>query len=168
MRVGIGSDIHRLVPGRPLVLGGVRIEHTHGLAGHSDADAVLHAVSDALLGAAALGDIGELFPDTDPQYRGADSATLLREVLRRIRASGWRVGNVDVIVHAERPKLGPYKQSMRDRIADLLGVVPGRVSVKAKTGEQVGPVGRCEAISCEAIVLIEKADSGIIEAYTGR
>ena len=156
MRVGIGHDTHRLVEGRPLVLGGLRITHTHGLAGHSDADVVLHAVADALLGAAALGDIGEVFPDTDPQYRGADSAVLVREVVARIHAAGWQPVNVDLVIHAERPKLGPHKLAMRDRIADLLGIAPNVVSVKAKTGESVGPIGRGEAISCEAVVLIER------------
>ena len=156
MRVGIGHDTHRLVEGRPLVLGGLTITHTHGLAGHSDADVVLHAVADALLGAAALGDIGELFPDTDPQYRGADSAVLVREVVARIHAAGWQPLNVDLVIHAERPKLGPHKLAMRDRIADLLGIAPNFVSVKAKTGESVGPIGRGEAISCEAVVLIER------------
>jgi 2-C-methyl-D-erythritol 2,4-cyclodiphosphate synthase len=156
MRVGIGHDTHRLVEGRPLVLGGVSIAHTHGLAGHSDADAVLHAVADALLGAAALGDIGELFPDTDPQYHASDSAILLSEVVRRVRAAGWRTVNMDLIIHAERPKLGPHKIAMRHRIAELLEVAPERVSVKAKTGELVGPIGRGEAISCEAVVLLEQ------------
>lgn len=156
MRVGIGHDTHRLVEGRPLVLGGVRIPHTHGLAGHSDADVVLHAVADALLGAAGLGDIGELFPDTDPRFRDADSAGLLREVVARVRAAGWHCVNVDLIVHLEQPKLAPHKPAMRGRIAELLGVAPNVVSVKAKTGEQVGPVGRGEAITCEAVVLLDR------------
>jgi 2-C-methyl-D-erythritol 2,4-cyclodiphosphate synthase len=156
MRVGIGHDTHRLAEGRPLVLGGVTIAHTHGLVGHSDADAVLHAIADALLGAAALGDIGDIFPDTDPQYRGADSANLLGEVVRRVRAAGWRTTNVDLIIHAERPKLAPHKLAMRNRIAELLQIPPDRVSVKAKTGELVGPIGRGEAITCEAVVLIEQ------------
>src|SRR5262245_28578420 len=128
MRVGIGHDTHRLVAGRPLILGGVSITHTHGLAGHSDADAVLHAIADALLGAAALGDIGELFPDTDKQYQGADSSMLLRDVLRRVHAAGWRPANLDIVVHAERPKLGPYKAAMRDRIAELLELAQDRVN----------------------------------------
>jgi 2-C-methyl-D-erythritol 2,4-cyclodiphosphate synthase len=156
MRVGIGHDTHRLVVGRPLILGGVTIAHTHGLAGHSDADAVLHAVADALLGAAAMGDIGEQFPDTDPTYHGADSRTLLREVVRRISAAGWRTVNLDLTIHAESPKLGPFKRPMRHCIAELLDVSPDCVSVKAKTGELVGPIGRGEAISCEAIVLLEE------------
>lgn len=164
MRVGIGHDTHRLVKGRPLVLGGVTIQHTHGLAGHSDADVVLHAVADALLGAAALGDIGELFPDTDPHYKGADSKKLLGEVVNRVHAAGWRPVNVDLVIHAERPKLGPHKLAMRERIASLLGVDVSAVSVKAKTGESVGPIGRGEAISCEAAILVEgrkKKDRGL-------
>ena len=156
MRVGIGHDTHRLVEGRPLVLGGLTIPHTHGLAGHSDADVVLHAVADALLGAAALGDIGELFPDTDPQHKGADSTKLLREVVNRVHSAGWRPVNIDLVIHAERPKLGPHKLAIRDRIAELLGLATNVVSVKAKTGEAVGPIGRGEAISCEAVVLIER------------
>jgi 2-C-methyl-D-erythritol 2,4-cyclodiphosphate synthase len=156
LRVGIGHDTHRLVTGRPLVLGGVRIPHTHGLAGHSDADVVLHAVADALLGAAGLGDIGELFPDTDARFRDANSADLLREVVARVRAAGWQCLNVDLIIHAEQPKLGPHKLTMRSRIAELLDIAPNVVGVKAKTGEQVGPVGRGEAISCEAVVLLDR------------
>ena len=156
MRVGIGHDTHRLEAGRPLVLGGVTIPHALGLAGHSDADVVLHAVADALLGAAALGDIGEMFPDTDPTYRGADSANLLGEVVSRVRAAGWQPVNLDLVIHAERPKLGPHKPAIRVRIAELLGVAPNIVNVKAKTGELVGPIGRGEAISCEAVVLIDR------------
>ncbi len=156
MRVGIGHDTHRLVEGRPLMLGGVCVPHSHGLAGHSDADVVLHAVADALLGAAGLGDIGELFPDTDPQYCGADSGKLMHEVVARLRAAGWHTINLDVVIHAERPKLGPHKLEMRDRIAKLLEIAPNMVNVKAKTGESVGPIGRGEAISCEAVVLIER------------
>lgn len=156
MRVGIGHDTHRLVKGRPLLLGGLRIPHTHGLAGHSDADVVLHAVADALLGAAGLGDIGELFPDTDAQFRDADSAVLLREVVARVHAADWQPVNLDLVIHAERPQLGPHKLAIRDRIADLLGIAPNVVSVKAKTGESVGPIGRGEAISCDAVVLLQR------------
>jgi 2-C-methyl-D-erythritol 2,4-cyclodiphosphate synthase len=157
LRVGIGHDTHRLVAGLALKLGGVPVSHTHGLEGHSDADVVLHALADALLGAVALGDIGEAFPDTDPQYRGMDSARILSESYARVRRAGWRVVNVDLVVHAERPKLGPYKQAMQQRIAALLELDATVVSVKAKTGEGVGPVGRCEAISCEAVVLVDFA-----------
>src|SRR6476661_8921170 len=119
MRVGIGHDTHRLVAGRPLILGGVRIEHPRGLAGHSDADVVLHALTDALLGAAGLGDIGDLFPDTDPRYLNADSALFVREALARLNLAGWRVVNVDVTIHAQEPKLGPVKQQIRGNLARL-------------------------------------------------
>ncbi|MBI3467273.1 MAG: 2-C-methyl-D-erythritol 2,4-cyclodiphosphate synthase [Planctomycetes bacterium] len=156
MRVGIGHDTHRLIEGRPLVLGGVTVPHNRGLAAHSDGDVVLHAVADALLGAAALGDIGELFPDSDLRYYGIASAEIIRQVVTRVIAAGWRPVNVDVVVHAEQPKLGSHKQAMRQRIGQLLGLDAAAVSVKAKTGEGVGPVGRAEAISCEAVVLIEE------------
>ena len=155
MRVGLGQDTHRLEAGRPLILGGVRIDHPRGLIGHSDADAVLHAVADALLGAAGLGDIGEHFPDTDPEWKGLDSAKLLINVVREVAIAGWRVSNCDIVVHAQEPKLGPYKAEIRSNIARLLGVEVGAVNVKAKTGEHVGPIGRAEAISCEAVVLLE-------------
>ncbi|WP_422930403.1 2-C-methyl-D-erythritol 2,4-cyclodiphosphate synthase [Singulisphaera sp. PoT] len=154
MRVGIGHDTHRLAEGRPLILGGITIDYPRGLVGHSDADVVLHAVSDALLGAAALGDIGELYPDTDPQWKGLDSSKLLTEVLDRVRLAGWQPSNCDVIVHAQEPKLGPYKARVRENVARLLGLDPGAVNIKAKTGELVGPIGRSEAISCEAVVLL--------------
>ncbi len=157
MRVGIGHDTHRLVEGRPLILGGVRIEYERGLQGHSDADVVLHAVADALLGAAALGDIGEIFPDTDPQWEGLDGGRLLSEVLARVHHAGWKPVNCDLIVHAERPKLLPHKPAIRDTVARLLGLPETSVNVKAKTGERVGPIGRGEAISCEAVVLVEAA-----------
>src|SRR5437763_7832252 len=134
-RVGSGHDTPRLVAGRPLVLGGVRVEHPRGLAGHSDADVVLHAVTDALLGAAALGDIGDLYPDTDPAHRDADSATFVRGALARLAAGGWRVVNADVTVFAQEPKLGPVRAAIRANLAALLGVALDAVSVKAKTGE---------------------------------
>lgn len=155
MRVGIGHDTHRLEAGRPLILGGQRIAHPLGLAGHSDADVVCHAVADALLGAAGLGDIGEHYPDTDPRWKGLDSTRLLAEVVDRLEGSGWRVVNCDVIVHAQEPKLGPHKPVIRANLARLLKVEESQVNVKAKTGEHVGPVGRGEAIVCEAITLIE-------------
>jgi 2-C-methyl-D-erythritol 2,4-cyclodiphosphate synthase len=161
MRVGIGHDTHRLVKGRPLMLGGVKVSHSHGLAGHSDADVVLHALADALLGAAALGDIGDMFPDSDPNYEGVDSGILLRAVVERVRSEGWQPANVDLIIHAQRPKLGSHKLAIRDRIAELLGVPSGAVSVKAKTGEGVGPIGRGMAISCEAVVLVKAFESTI-------
>jgi 2-C-methyl-D-erythritol 2,4-cyclodiphosphate synthase len=155
VRVGIGHDTHRLSEGRPLVLGGLRIEHRRGLVGHSDADVVCHAVADALLGAAGLGDIGDHYPDTDPKWRGVDSTRLLAEVVGRIEQAGWRTVNCDVIIHAEEPKLGPHKHTIRANLARLLCVGEAAVNVKAKTGEHVGPVGRGDAIVCQAVVLIE-------------
>lgn len=154
-RVGSGHDTHRLVEGRPLVLGGVRIDHPRGLAGHSDADAVLHAVTDALLGAAALGDIGDLYPDTDARWKDADSRVFLAEALARVTGLGWRPVNLDVTVFAQVPKLGPIKAAIRANLADLLGLPADAVSVKAKTGEHVGHIGRGEAIGCHAVVLLE-------------
>jgi 2-C-methyl-D-erythritol 2,4-cyclodiphosphate synthase len=156
MRVGIGHDTHRLVTGRPLLLGGVPVEHARGLAGHSDADVVLHAVTDALLGAAGLGDIGDAYPDTDPAYRDRDSAFFVQDTLTRLNRAGWRVVNLDVIVFAQEPKLGPVKAAIRRRLAELLGLGPDAVNVKAKTGEGVGAIGRAEAISCQAVALIEE------------
>lgn len=153
-RIGIGHDIHRIAPGRRLVLGGVPIECEFGLAGHSDADVVLHAVCDALLGAAGLGDIGELFPDTDPRLKDADSRGLLADVVRRVAAAGYGVVNVDVIVQAERPRLGAMKGRIAASVAGLLGVDAGAVSVKAGTNEGLDAVGRGEAIGCFAAVLL--------------
>ncbi len=151
-RVGIGTDLHRLVSGRGLKLGGVEIEFDQGLAGHSDGDVVLHAVADALLGAAALPDIGEQFPDTDPQFQDADSAALLGDVLRRVDASGYRPVNLDVVIHAERPKLTPHKRTIRQRLAELTALPLEAVSVKAKTNEGLDAVGRGEAIACTAVI----------------
>ena len=156
MRVGIGHDTHRLVEGRPLILGGVCINYARGLAGHSDADVVLHALTDALLGAAGLGDIGDAFPDTDPAYRDCDSSLFVHETLRRLRSSGWSVVNVDVIIFAQEPQLGPIKETIRQRVAGLLGLDVDVVNVKAKTGEKVGAIGRGEAISCQVAALIDK------------
>lgn len=155
MRVGIGHDTHRLAEGRPLILGGLRIEHPRGLVGHSDADVVLHAVADALLGAAGLGDIGEHYPDTDPQWKGLDSARLLTEVVEQLERRGWRTVNCDLVIHAQEPKLSSHKPALRENLARLLRVEPSAVNVKAKTGELVGPIGRAEAIVCEAVVLID-------------
>jgi 2-C-methyl-D-erythritol 2,4-cyclodiphosphate synthase len=160
VRVGIGHDTHRLVEGRPLILGGVRIEHPRGLVGHSDADVVFHAVADAILGAAALGDIGEHYPDSDPRWEGLDSGRLLAEVVARAAREGWRTVNCDIVVHAQEPRLGPHKPAVRANLARLLGVGPGAVNVKAKTGEHVGPIGRAEAIACEAVVLLEPISAG--------
>lgn len=157
MRVGIGHDTHRLVAGRPLILGGVRIEHPVGLLGHSDADVVMHAVADAVLGAAGLGDIGEWYPDTDPRWEGVDGGALLGDVVARAARAGWRPVNCDVVVHAQKPKLSQYKAAMRTNLAGRLGLGFDEVNVKAKTGEQVGPIGRGEAIACEAVVLLTAA-----------
>lgn len=153
-RVGIGYDIHRLIEGRRLIVGGIEIQHSKGLIGHSDADVVLHAVTDALLGAAGLPDIGDLFPDTDPAYKDADSRVLLKDAMERIHAKGFVAGNLDVIVHAEAPKLTPYKSRMSESIAELIGVSPDDVSVKAKTNEGMGPLGYEDAIACTAIAMV--------------
>ena len=153
-RIGFGYDSHRFAAGRPLMLGGVRIEHELGLAGHSDADAVLHAVTDAVLGAIAAGDIGERFPDSDPRWRGADSAVFVAEAVRLAAERGLRVVNCDVTVLAEAPRLGGDKARMAGRIAELLGVAPDAVAVKAKTNEQMGAIGRKEGIAALAAVLL--------------
>ena len=154
IRVGEGWDTHALVDGRRLVLGGVEIPHAKGLAGHSDADLLCHAVTDALFGAAALGDIGHHFPDTDPQYRGADSLALLAEAARRVKGAGWQIGNVDATVIAEAPKLAPHIAAMRHRLASAMGVELDQVSVKAKTAEKMGEVGRGEAMEARAVCLV--------------
>jgi len=154
VRVGLGHDTHRLVEGRPLILGGVTIDHPRGLDGHSDADVVLHAVADALLGAAAMGDIGEHYPDTDPACKGLDSGRLLAEVVAMVAGAGWMPINCDVTIHAQAPKLLPHKPAIRANLARLLGLEADAVNIKAKTGEHVGPIGRAEAIACEAIVLL--------------
>lgn len=154
-RVGQGWDIHRLVPDRPLRLGGVEIPFERGLLGHSDGDAVLHAIADALLGALALGDIGQHFPDTDPRFRGADSALLLGHVLRLVRRRGWRPRNIDVTVLAERPRLAPHAAAMRARIAALLGLDQADVGLKARTMEGLGAIGAGDAIGALAVVLVE-------------
>src|SRR4051794_489028 len=158
-RIGIGHDTHRLETGRPLILGGVTVPHPRGLAGHSDADVVLHALTDALLGAAGMGDIGDAFPDTDPRYKDADSRIFLAAALERLNRAGWRPVNVDVIVFAQEPKLGPVKTAIRDNLAKLLGLSVDRVNVKAKTGERVGHIGRAEAIACSVVALIEPLDN---------
>ncbi|SEA10060.1 2-C-methyl-D-erythritol 2,4-cyclodiphosphate synthase [Variovorax sp. YR216] len=156
LRIGEGWDVHQLVAGRKLMLGGVEVPHTMGLLGHSDADVLLHAITDALLGAAALGDIGRHFPDTDAQFRGADSAVLLAEAARRVRAAGWEIGNVDCTVIAQAPKLAPHIPAMCERIAAVLGVEVGQVNVKAKTAEKLGPVGEGRAMESRAIALIHR------------
>ena len=154
LRIGEGWDIHALVEGRKLILGGVDIPHSKGLLGHSDADALLHAITDALLGAAALGDIGTHFPDTDTRFKGVDSATLLAEAVRRVRAKGYEIGNVDSTVVAQAPKLAPHIAAMRERIAQVLGVAVDQVNVKAKTSEKMGPVGEGHAMEARAVVLL--------------
>lgn len=154
-RVGIGYDIHRLAEGRRLVVGGIEIEHNKGLIGHSDADVVLHAVTDALLGAAGLPDLGDLFPDTDPAYKDADSRVLLKDAMERVRSRGFEPINIDVIVHAEAPKLTPHKRRMGDSIAELIGIDAANVSVKAKTNEGMGPLGTADAIACTAVASVE-------------
>jgi 2-C-methyl-D-erythritol 2,4-cyclodiphosphate synthase len=155
-RIGEGWDVHQLVTGRKLILGGVEIPHSTGLLGHSDADVLLHAITDALLGAAALGDIGRHFPDTDAQFRGADSIVLLAEAARRVRAEGWQIGNVDSTVIAQAPKLAPHIAAMCGRIAQALDIEPGQVNVKAKTAEKLGPVGEGRAMEARATVLLHR------------
>lgn len=154
LRIGNGYDIHRLASDRPLILGGVAIPHELGLLGHSDADALTHAIMDAMLGALGLGDIGHYFPPSDPKWAGADSIELLAQVDRLVRDRGWQVGNLDTVVVAERPKLKPHLPAMRDRLAQTLSIESDRVSVKATTNEKLGPVGREEGIAAYAVVLL--------------
>ena len=156
MRIGHGYDVHRLVEGRDLILGGVKIDYEKGLLGHSDADVLLHAVSDALLGAAGLGDIGKHFPDTDPQYKGADSLVLLRVVAQRVKEAGYRVSNIDVTMIAQRPKLKDHIPQMVLNIAGAVGIAPDRVNVKATTEEKLGFTGNGEGMSCHAVCLLEE------------
>lgn len=155
MRVGIGHDTHRLRPGGPLRLGGTSIPHDRESVGHSDADALLHAVIDALLGAAALGDVGQMFPDTDPENRGRDSAEMLATALEAVTSLGWKIVNIDCIVFVQRPKLLPHRQAIRQRVADILGIEVERVGLQAKTGEGLDAVGREEAIAAQCVALLE-------------
>lgn len=155
MRVGIGYDSHRFIAGRPLVLGGVTIPHPLGLAGHSDADVVLHALGDALLGAAALGDIGAFFPDDDARFKDADSSELLRTIVTQVQAAGYRVGNVDMTILAEQPRVLPYINPMREHLAGLLQTRAADVSIKGKTNEKMGWLGRSEGIACLAVAVLE-------------
>lgn len=157
LRIGEGWDIHALVVGRPLILGGVTIPHSHGLLGHSDADALCHAITDALFGAAALGDIGQHFPDTDPRFKGADSLALLAEAGRRVQAAGWTIGNIDSTIVAQAPKLAPHLPAIRRSVAQALGIDPGQVNVKAKTAEKMGPVGQGDAMEARAVCLLVAA-----------
>ena len=154
LRVGEGWDVHALVPGRKLILGGVEVPHTLGLLGHSDADVLLHAITDALLGAAGLGDIGRHFPDTDARFKGADSTVLLAEAARRVQAQGWRINNIDSTVIAQAPKLMPHILAMCERIAAVLGLEVSQVNVKAKTAEKLGPVGQGLSMEARAVVLL--------------
>ena len=156
MRIGHGYDVHKLVEGRDLIIGGVKIEHTLGLLGNSDADVMLHAVSDALLGAAGLGDIGKHFPDTDPQYKGADSLKLLEIVAQRVKAAGYRVSNIDVTMIAQRPKLRPHIEQMERNIALAVGVDVSRINVKATTEEKLGFTGQEQGMACHAVCLLEE------------
>ena len=155
-RVGQGFDVHALVPGGPLILGGVRIEHTHRLKGHSDADALLHAITDALLGAAGLGDIGRMFPDSDPQYAGIDSRVLLRQAYAKLTAAGWRAVNIDATIHAQAPKIAPHAPAMVANIASDLDLSPDAVNIKGKTNEGLGFLGRSEGIAVTTVALIER------------
>jgi 2-C-methyl-D-erythritol 2,4-cyclodiphosphate synthase len=157
LRIGEGWDTHALVPGRKLVLGGVEIPCERGLLGHSDADALLHAITDAVLGAAGLGDIGRHFPDTDERFRGADSSVLLDEAVARARQAGWAIVNIDSTIVAQAPKLAPHIEAMRTRIAQALAIAPAQVNVKAKTAEKLGPVGMGQSIEARAVVLLAAA-----------
>lgn len=159
IRVGQGFDVHALVQGRPLIIGGVTIPHTHGLAGHSDADVLLHAVTDAVLGAAGLGDIGRHFPDTDPAFKGADSRVLLRAAMDKVRQAGWRVVNVDATVHAQAPKIGPHAEAMVANIAHDLDIDRQMVNIKAKTNEGLGHLGRREGIAANVVALLAAEES---------
>ena len=156
MRIGHGYDVHKLVAGRDLIIGGVKIEYELGLLGHSDADVLLHAVSDALLGAAGLGDIGKHFPDTDPTYKGADSLMLLKVVAERVRDAGYRVSNIDVTMIAQKPKLRPHIPQMEANIASAVGIDVSRINVKATTEEKLGFTGNMEGMSCHAVCLLEE------------
>ena len=159
MRVGHGWDLHRMAEGRPCRMAGITLPHAKGPVGHSDGDVVLHALADALLGAAAMGDIGLLFPDTDPAWKGADSASLLHEVLCRVREAGFGLSNADVTVVAQEPKIGPHREAMRARLSELLGLEAARVSVKAKTTEGLGDIGAGRAVACHAVVLLEEGSA---------
>ena len=153
-RIGQGYDLHVLVEGRPLIIGGVHVEHPLGLAGHSDADVLAHAITDALLGAAGLGDVGHHFPDTDPAFRGADSLVLLKEAMAAVRARGWQLGNIDATIIAQQPKMKPWLPGMITALSGAIGCDPAQINLKAKTNEKVGTVGRCESIAALASALL--------------
>jgi len=157
MRVGLGYDLHRLIAGRPLVLGNITIPHEKGLDGHSDADVVIHALIDALTGATGLPDVGQMFPNTDPQYKGINSAELLAATQVEFQKAGWKLINADIVVLAQRPKLSPHKGAMSTRLAEILHVQPSQINIKGKTGESVDAVGEERAIACHCVVLVEKA-----------
>jgi 2-C-methyl-D-erythritol 2,4-cyclodiphosphate synthase len=156
MRVGLGYDLHRTIVGRPLVLGNITIPHDKGLDGHSDADIVVHALIDALTGAAGLPDVGQMFPNSDPKYKNINSAELLKATNAAFLAAGWRLVNADIVVVAQRPMLSPYKPAMIKRLAELLGVKESQINIKGKTGERVGSVGKEKAMACQVVVLIER------------
>ena len=158
MRIGHGWDLHRLAHGRACRLGGLTLDHPKGPLGHSDGDVVLHALADALLGAAALGDIGAFFPDTDPRWKGADSGALLQEVMAKVRAEGFSLGNADLTIIAQEPKIGPHREALRRSIAALLHADLSRISVKAKTAEGLGEIGAGDAVACHAVVLLKKSE----------
>jgi 2-C-methyl-D-erythritol 2,4-cyclodiphosphate synthase len=155
-RTGIGYDIHRLIEGRKLILGGIEIPYIKGLLGHSDGDALLHAITDALLGAAGKDDIGQLFPDTDPKYYNADSKELLRQALQLVLKDGWKIDNVDAVIIAQEPRLAPFKKEMRKTIAQIMGIEQDAIGLKGKTAENMGEIGKKEAIACMATVLLHK------------
>lgn len=157
LRIGEGWDVHALVPGRELILGGVHIPHSAGLLGHSDADVLFHAITDAVLGAAGLGDIGRHFPDSDPQFKGADSSVLLAEAMARVRAQGWELLNIDSTIIAQAPKLAPHMPAIHASVAAALGVQPAQVNVKAKTAEKLGPVGQGQSIEARAVALLGRS-----------
>ncbi|GHT18419.1 2-C-methyl-D-erythritol 2,4-cyclodiphosphate synthase [Planctomycetales bacterium] len=161
IRIGLGHDTHRLIDGTSIILGGVRLEHHRSLLGYSDADVLLHAITDALLGAAGLGDIGELFPDTDPANRNRDSAEILRSAWQQAQSQGWKIVNLDTVIFAEKPKISPHKEAMRNRIAQILDIEPSQVGLKAKTGEKVGIIGKEEAISAECVALLESKQENV-------
>lgn len=162
-RVGQGFDVHALVEGRPLIIGGVNIPHDRGLQGHSDADVLLHAITDAILGAAGMGDIGRHFPDTDPAYKGADSRVLLRTAMQKLRAAGWKVVNVDATIHAQAPKIGPHAPAMAANVSADLGIDSAEVNIKAKTNEGLGYLGRKEGIAATVVALLARGPLGSAE-----
>ena len=167
MRVGIGYDVHAFGEGDHVMLGGVRIPHTYGLVAHSDGDVALHALCDALLGAMALGDIGEHFPDTDPRWKGADSRRFLRHCAALVREHGWRLVNADLTVVAQEPRIGPYRVQMRQNVADDLGVRLDRINLKATTTEGLGALGRSEGLACQAIVLLAHGENAALHGNNG-